>query len=156
MVEDNWNPWKLTAIAMSFLMMIALVAGLVVSNWSGPEPRGQLERSGARTGAVSSLPRPVARDPSAPVPAASEASQADVPPLSAIELCNEYAAGQASHRDKTLEVEKNPASEAVVGTPVGAAGAGAGTLYGLNENRKNDERYREAYRACMRLRGYAG
>jgi hypothetical protein len=35
-------------------------------------------------------------------------------------------------------------------------GAGGGTLYGLNENRRNDERYRDAYGACMRARGYAG
>ena len=36
----------------------------------------------------------------------------------------------------------------------GLVGAGAGTLYGLNENKKHDERYRDAYGACMRSRGY--
>jgi len=35
-------------------------------------------------------------------------------------------------------------------------GAGGGTLYGLNENQKHDERYRNAYGACMRSRGYTG
>jgi hypothetical protein len=35
-------------------------------------------------------------------------------------------------------------------------GAGGGTLYGLNENRKHDERYRDAYASCMRARGFAG
>jgi hypothetical protein len=35
-------------------------------------------------------------------------------------------------------------------------GAGGGTLYGLNENRRYDERYREAYAGCMRARGYLG
>jgi hypothetical protein len=29
-------------------------------------------------------------------------------------------------------------------------GAGGGTLYGLNENRRHDERYREAYAGCTR------
>ena len=38
----------------------------------------------------------------------------------------------------------------------GLVGAGGGTLYGLNENHKHDERYREAYTACMRSRGYVG
>jgi hypothetical protein len=38
----------------------------------------------------------------------------------------------------------------------GLVGVGGGVLYGLNENRKNDERYRTAYAGCMRSRGYAG
>jgi hypothetical protein len=38
----------------------------------------------------------------------------------------------------------------------GLVGAGGGTLYGLNENQKHDERYRNAYGACMRGRGYTG
>jgi hypothetical protein len=36
----------------------------------------------------------------------------------------------------------------------GIVGATAGTLYGLNEANKNDTRSVEAYRACMRQRGY--
>jgi len=35
-------------------------------------------------------------------------------------------------------------------------GAGGGTLYGLNEAKKQDERYRDAYALCMRARGYGG
>ena len=38
----------------------------------------------------------------------------------------------------------------------GAIGAGDGTLYGLNENKKLDESYRNAYAACMHSRGYTG
>ena len=38
----------------------------------------------------------------------------------------------------------------------GVVGVGGGTLYGLNENKKNDEKYREAYSSCMRSRGYTG
>ncbi len=37
----------------------------------------------------------------------------------------------------------------------GLVGAGGGTLYGLNENRKHDEQYRNAYARCMRSRGYS-
>ena len=87
-----------------------------------------------------------------------------------------HAAAQAPQRDKTLEVVKDAAIGAVVGAAVGAAGgaiadggkgagkgaaiggvvgAGGGTLYGLNENRKQDQQYRAAYASCMRSRGYA-
>ena len=34
--------------------------------------------------------------------------------------------------------------------------AACGTLYGLNENRRSDEQYREAYARCMRASGYTG
>ncbi len=99
-----------------------------------------------------------------------------MPSQAAIEACNRYAA-EPTTKDKTLEVVKDAAVAAVVGAAVGAAGgaiadggkgagkgaaiggvagAGIGTLYGLNENRKSDERYRDAYAACMRARGYAG
>ena len=37
----------------------------------------------------------------------------------------------------------------------GLVGAGGGTLFGLNETRKHDEQYRDAYARCMRSRGYA-
>ena len=38
--------------------------------------------------------------------------------------------------------------------PTVIVGAGGGTLYGLNENKKNDDRYRAAYSSCMRARGF--
>ena len=37
----------------------------------------------------------------------------------------------------------------------GVLGAGGGALYGVNENRKPDERYRVAYASCMRSCDYA-
>jgi hypothetical protein len=76
-----------------------------------------------------------------------------------------------------MDTVKNGALGAIAGAVVGAAGgaiagggsgagkgaaigglvgAGGGTLYGLNENRKHDEQYREAYGACMRSHGYVG
>lgn len=164
MVEDNWNLWKLTALAMALLMVTALITGLVVANWSGPETNRRLGLAGPRAGTgASSLTRPVA--------------QPAVPPQVIIQACNDYAAQQAGPRDQTLEVVKDAALGAVVGAAVGAAGGaiveggrgagkgaaiggvvgvGAGTLYGLNEHRKTDERYRDAYGACMRARGYTG
>jgi len=38
----------------------------------------------------------------------------------------------------------------------GALGAGGGTLYGIYDNKKNDESYRAAYGSCMKARGYTG
>jgi hypothetical protein len=92
-----------------------------------------------------------------------------------IDACNQYAAAQVGQHDKTTEVLKDALVGAVVGAGVGAAGgaiadggkgagkgaaidgvvgAGGGTLYGPNENKKRDERYREAHANCLRSRGY--
>ena len=81
----------------------------------------------------------------------------------------------ATTKEKTVEIVKDSAVAGLVGAAIGAAGGaiadggkgagkgagiggvlglGAGALYGLNENHKTDERYREAYAACMRSRGY--
>jgi len=100
-----------------------------------------------------------------------------MPTQQVVDACNRYASSQVGESDKTTEVVKDVAIGAVVGAAVGAAGgavagggkgagkgaaiggmvgAGGGTLYGLNENKKNDEKYRGAYSGCMRSRGYAG
>jgi hypothetical protein len=150
------NPWKLTAIAMGAVMATALVTGLVVANWTGGDRAAQEQKVAQAT------PARVASVPAAP-------SQ------SAIAACNKYAASEAGSKDKTMEVVKDGAIGAVVGAAVGAAGgaiagggkgagkgaaiggvvgAGGGSLYGLNENKKHDERYRAAYASCMRARGF--
>ena len=157
-MNGNWNPWKVTAIAMALIMAAALVTGLIVANWVGNDEKATV---GAQT-------------PSAPAVGATQTST--VPPQAVVDACNRYAASQTGDRDKTAEVVKDAAVGAVVGATVGAAGgaiagggkgagkgaaiggvvgAGGGTLYGLNENKKHDERYREAYAGCMRARGYA-
>ena len=116
-------------------------------------------------------PAPATQYPSAATP------QPAMPSQQVVDACNQQAAqAPPTTKDKTVEVVKDAAIGAVVGAAVGAAGgaiagggkgagkgaaiggvlgAGGGTLYGINENRKTDERYREAYGACMRSRGYA-
>lgn len=182
MPDNSWNPWKLTAIIMAAVVATALVTGLVVANWTGgaadrkaSEPeRTAVDTQSSETKAsrVPASPAPGPR----PAPAQRVASTAPAtPPPNAIEVCNQYAAQQVGQENKTTEVVKDGAVGALLGAAVGAAGgavagggkgagkgaaiggvvgAGAGTLYGLNENKKNDERYREAYSACMRSRGY--
>jgi len=162
-----WNPWKATAIAMMLVMATALVTGLVVANWSGTEADKKTAANAAAPTARPTRAVTAQQAPSAPV----------VPTQAAIDACNRQAAAQVGERDKTMEVVKDAAVGAVVGAAVGAAGgaiagggkgagkgaaiggvvgAGGGTLYGLNENKKRDERYRDAYAGCMRSRGYTG
>ena len=159
-MNATWNPWKATAIAMALVMAIALVTGLVVANRVGND-------TNEIRGAFGTTSAPVAR--------VGQASH--VPTQAAVDACNRYATSQAGDRDKTAEVVKDAAVGAVVGAAVGAAGGaiagggkgagkgaaiggvvgvGGGSLYGLNENKKHDELYRDAYARCMSSRGYAG
>ena len=158
-MNGSWDPWKVTAIAMALMMATALVTGLVVANRVGDDTRAAVSTGTA----------------SAPAPRVAQPST--IPPQAAVDACNRYAASQTGDRDKTAEVVKDAAVGAVVGAAVGSAGgaiagggkgagkgaaigsvvgAAGGTLYGLNESKKQDERYREAYAGCMRSRGYAG
>ncbi len=165
-MTGNWNPWKLTTILMLLVLATALVTGMVVANWTGGERKivAEPERATPRPARV------VTQAPAVPAPPA-------VPTQAVVDACNRYAAAQVGERDKTVDTLKDTAVGAVVGAAVGAAGgaiagggkgagkgagiggvvgAGAGTLYGLNENKKHDERYRAAYGSCLRSRGYAG
>ena len=154
------NPWKMTAIGMAVVMVTALVTGLVVANWTGGDRAAQEQKVQQKL-----QPATPARVASAPT----------VPTAKAVEACNKYAASEVGSKDKTMEVVKDGAIGAIAGAAVGAAGgaiagggkgagkgaaiggvvgAGGGTLYGLNENKKHDERYRAAYASCMRARGF--
>jgi len=166
-LDSSWNnPWKLTSLGLGLVAATALATGLVVANWTGKES----EKSAAvEAGSGRTAPRVA----SSQVPTAAPA----VPVQSAVEACNQYAASQAGQRDKTVDTVKDAGIGAIAGAALGAAGgaianggrgagkgaaigglvgAGGGTLYGLNENQKHDERYRGAYAACMRSRGYTG
>lgn len=179
----NWDPWKFTAIGLALVMVTAVVTGLVVASWTGTSPEQQAAApkpsASMQASNPSASPRTapgVTSAPRAPAPAAAPA-RPTIPSEATIEACNRVAAGAPTTKDKTVEIVKDGAIAAAVGAAVGAAGgaiadggkgagkgaaiggvlgAGAGALYGLNENRKNDERYREAYAACMRSRGFGG
>ncbi|MBI2526601.1 MAG: hypothetical protein HYY95_07870 [Candidatus Rokubacteria bacterium] len=152
MTDEKWNPWKLTALGLALVASTALVTGLVVASWGPSDEPGA--PSTPRTGTARHV--------------------AAVPTAADVEACNQYA---RSRGDRTVEVVKDAAIGAVVGAGVGAAGGAvaqggkgagkgaaiggivggtAGTLYGLNATKQNDARYAEAYRACLRGRGYTG
>ena len=172
MLNSSWNnPWKLTSLGLGLVAATALATGLVVANWTGKESDKTVavEVGSGRTAPRVAGPQARAAAPAVPTQSA--------PTQSAIEACNQYAASQAGQRDKTMDTVKDAGIGAIAGAALGAAGgaiagggkgagkgaaigglvgAGGGTLYGLNENQKHDERYRNAYGACMRGRGYTG
>ena len=172
------NPWKMTAIGMALVVTTALVTGVVVANRSKPDERPAAPQQAdaavpAPAKPVGTItPEPVAR-PATPSHATTPAPA--VPNAAIVKACNEQAASASGPRDKTLDTVKDGAVGALVGAAVGAAGGaiadggkgagkgaaigglvggGAGALYGLNENRKHDAAYRDAYAGCLRARGY--
>jgi hypothetical protein len=174
------NPWKLTSIGMAVAIVSALVTGLVVANWTGSDRAAQEQKTAVQEQKTAVQDQKAAAQEQK-TPHKTQAMQTHVasapgvPSQSAVDACNKYAASEAGSKDKTMEVVKDGAIGAVVGAAVGAAGgaiagggkgagkgaaiggivgAGGGTLYGLNENKKNDERYRAAYANCMRARGF--
>jgi len=174
---DKWNPWKVTALGLALVMATALITGLVVANWSGSSPDSEQKATAPAGTHLVQPPRPTGVKPSAPQMAQTIPAPPPVPTQAVVDACNRYASEQVGEQNKTKEVVKDAAIGAVVGAAVGAAGgavagggkgagkgaaiggivgAGGGTLYGLNENKKNDENYRTAYSSCMRSRGYAG
>jgi hypothetical protein len=156
----DWRPRKIATIGLAVVLATMMVTTLVVGNWN--------EKDVAK-------PRQVAASPSRPAPARAQVRQAaGGPAASDIESCNTYAKSATS--DKTTEVVKDAVIGGAIGAGVGAAGgaiagggkgagkgaaiggivgATAGTLYGLNQTNKQDARAVEAYRSCMRERGYS-
>jgi hypothetical protein len=171
--DQGWNPWKMTAIGLALVVTTAVVIGVVVANRTGRDVEPKAETLSVTTRSASTQNVNPAR-PSAPVATAQPPS---LPSQATIDACNQQAAAQSSQRSKTKEIVIDGAIGAAAGAVVGAAGgaivgggsgagkgaaiggilgAGGGALYGVNENRKNDTHYRDAYASCMRSRGYTG
>ncbi len=168
----EWNPWKAGVIAVAVIVSTAVVTSLVVGNWNNGRATSKTVpappvRSGVHRAAGSRPPaeaqRQITRTPRTPSPAD-------------IQACNDYARS-ATSEDRTKDVLTKAVIGGALGAGVGAAGgaiagggrgagkgaaiggivgATAGTLYGLNASNQNDARATDAYRACMRDRGYTG
>lgn len=181
MNESNQaNIWKLTAIGLVVAVVSAVVTGLVVANRTlSPTQEAKVESPSAAPTAVVTRPAPgaVAQTPAptAPTPPAR-------PSKDDIAACNRHAANSAGGvpkqgKDKYVDVAEDAGIGALGGAAVGALGgaavkggsgagkgaliggalgAGGGTLYGIYDNKKNDETYRAAYGSCMKARGYTG
>lgn len=140
MVGDTGHPWRMTAIGMALVVSTAVITGLLVSAWGPHAGLEALFSPGVSSPPVTATPGVVAQSP----------SPADV------EACNQYAKAQAG--DKAIEVVKEGAAGRRAGTGAvngGMVSAAAGTLHGIDERKKNDARYVEAYRACMKGRGFS-
>ena len=176
--SNRANIWKLTAIGVVVAVASAVVTGLVVANRApAPTQEGKVESPSAAPTAVAQTPAPAAPTP----PAATETKPAR-PSKDDIAACNRQAANSAGGvpkegKDKYIDVAKDAGIGALGGAAVGALGgaavkggkgagkgaliggalgAGGGTLYGIYDNKKNDENYRAAYGSCMKARGYTG
>ncbi|PYM20474.1 MAG: hypothetical protein DMD78_20790 [Candidatus Rokuibacteriota bacterium] len=170
-------------VAVASALVTGLV---VANRASAPTQDARVEAPSAAPTAVvtppaATPPAAVAQAPATP-PAAAEATNPGVPTREAINACNRHAANQAGSapkegKDKYIDIAKDAGIGAVGGAAVGALGgaavkggkgagkgallggalgAGGGTLYGIWDNKKDDERYRAAYGSCMKSRGYTG
>ena len=70
------------------------------------------------------------------------ASNLTIPSRSDVSACNKYAASEVGMIEGGA-------------IHVGGGAADGGSLYGLDESKKQNERYRVAYASCMRARGFA-
>jgi hypothetical protein len=143
----RWSPWSVTVLGLVFVMATALVTGLVVANWPGSSQEPELIRQAPAATRPWPPTRSVSVMPAAAPIARSEPVAVAVPTEEAVQACNRRAADEARDPDRTEPVVKGAASASV-------AAAEGGTLYGLDESRRNDEKYRAAYSSCMRARGY--
>ncbi len=125
-------------------------------------------------------PQPPATTAPASDTPARRVAQSSTPPQSVVDSCNQQAQAQSgAGRDtkgKLVEVGKDAGIGALGGAAVGAAGgaiasggkgagkgaligglvgAGGGTLYGIWDNKKHDEFFRDAYARCMKAKGYS-
>ena len=178
--------WKLTAIGIGVAVVSAVVTGLVVANrTAAPMQEARVDAPAAAPTAVvtpppAAAPSAVAQAPAPPT--ASEPAKPATPTRDDINACNRQAANQAGGvpregKDKYVDIAKDAGIGALGGAAVGALGgaavkggkgagkgaliggalsAGGGTLYGIWDNKKDDERVRAAYGSCMKSRGYAG
>ncbi len=167
--------WKMTAIGVAVVAATAVVTGLVVANRTTPKQEASVEAPSASP-TVAQAPAPTTP------PATTETPRSSVPTREAINACNRQASAQAGSaprvgKDKYIDIAKDAGIGALGGAAVGALGGaavkggsgagkgallggalgvGGGTLYGIWDNKKNDEHYRAAYGACMKSQGYAG
>ena len=140
-MHDSWSPFSLAPIGMVLVTLGVLVIAMVAVNWSKQdEARVALLTTDSDPSAAGSAAPAMPRGPAA----VASVRKAVVPMPSVIARCNRYAANRIGHKDmRALPVEDVPTDSIF-----------SGALYGMDESRKNNERYRLAYASCMRARGY--
>jgi hypothetical protein len=156
----DMNPWKLTSIG---LVVVGLTAGVTAYVMGGKN---------AANDPSPNQPSVAQQAPAKPQHKATPVQHTQ-PPESVVLACNKQAEDQVA--SKTEELAKDAAIGAAITAGVGAAagaiadggkgagkgaaiggvvGAAGGSLYGLNENKTRDERFRAAYASCLQAKGY--
>ncbi|HKY72833.1 MAG TPA: hypothetical protein VJL88_13020 [Nitrospira sp.] len=157
----DMNPWKLTSIG---LLVVGLTAGITAYVMGG--------KNVTEDPAPKSATAAHAQAPAQPQRKVTPVQYAQ-PPEAVVLACNKQAEEQVT--SKTAEVVKDAAIGAAITAGVGAAagaiadggkgagkgaaiggvvGAAGGSLYGMNENKTHDERFRAAYVSCLQGKGY--
>ena len=124
------NPWKLTATAVALVMVTSLVIAVIA--WTTRDVEWRVEAPPVEPTKSASVRMAVA---------APQASAMATPPPYAIAGCHRQA--------------NRPGPDDAQPEALKAGVLGSGTLYGLDQSQKRDQRYREAYARCMRSRGYS-
>lgn len=155
--QISMNPWKLSTIALVVVGVTVAVTTFVTG-----------QKSDVETGkSAKAVPANTAQHKSNQAASHAQPSQA------VVEACNRHANEQVT--SKSTELMKDAGIGAVLGAAVGAAGGAiadggkgagkgaaiggivgvtGGTLFGLNENKGNDEKYKAAYASCMHAKGF--
>jgi uncharacterized membrane protein len=154
------NPWKLTSIGLVVIGLTAGVTAYVMGGKNAAQDPALRQQSAAQ--------EPVSKPQHKAKPV-----QHSQPPESIVLACNKQAEDQVA--SKSEEIVKDAALGAAITAGVGAAagaiadggkgagkgaaiggvvGAAGGTLYGINENKSRDERFRAAYASCLQAKGY--
>ena len=156
----DMNQWKLATIGLLVIGATAGITAYVMGSKTATNDAVPVQESGPQ--------HAVAKPEHKAVPV-----QHAQPPESIVLACNKQAEEQVA--SKTEEMVKDTAIGAAIAAGVGAAGgviadggkgagkgaaigsvvgAAGGSLYGLNENKSHDERFRAAYASCLHAKGY--
>lgn len=170
------NMWKLSTIGLLIIGATAMATTFVIGQKSNVETgqEAKAHSQGVATHKAQHTSNPITEKAQQPQVVAARVPEHTQPSQAVVEACNKYANDQVT--SKTTELVKDGGIGAVLGAAVGAvggaiadggkgAGKGAaiggivgatgGTLYGLNENKANDEKYQAAYASCMHSKGYS-
>jgi hypothetical protein len=124
------DPWRLIAVAVALVTATSLLTAVVA--WTTSEFEWRVDASTLEALRSASFRMAVV---------APQASAMATPPRSAIATC---------HRQASRPQSEGPQPEALK-----AGMLGTGSLYGLSQDQRRNERYRAAYARCMRSRGYS-
>ena len=132
------SPLKLAATAVALVLVTSMVIAVIA--WTSSDVEWRVEAPPVEPVKVATSVR--AATTSMRIAAlAPQGSAMATPPPYAVAACHRQAS--------------RPAPDEAQPEALKAGVLGSGTLYGLDQNQKRDDRYRDAYARCMRSRGYS-